>query len=138
MPSNLVSIVIQKPGEVPARKGPYVSEQVEPVLRELYRLYPGIVCIVMPGLPVDCYPQHGQEYLDMLEADRCKCEVDAPRNPKCSVDHDRCDREAAPRQRYLIRGRLLPLSENGVLQVGVADAVNIQEATHEVYLVGPG
>jgi hypothetical protein len=43
--------------------------------------------------------------------------------------------EMTPRQRYLIRGRLLPLSENGVFQVGLGESVNIHEATHEVYLV---
>lgn len=84
-------IITQKPGEVPERKGTYIGSQTEEALRELYRLYPGIVCIVMPELPVDCWPQHGHEYLDMQDGERCLCDVDEPRNPKCPVDHTRRD-----------------------------------------------
>lgn len=83
------SIIIQKPGQVPDRKGPYLESQVEEALRELYKLYPGIVCIVMPDLPETCWPQHGHEYLDIVDAERCKCRLDKPRNPKCPVDHAR-------------------------------------------------
>lgn len=36
-------------------------------------------------------------------------------------------------QRYAITGRLIPLSESGVPQIGLAGAVNIHEASHDVY-----
>lgn len=93
---QLVSIILQKSGEVPMRKGPYAHEQVEAVVRELYKHYPDAVVIVMPGLPESCWPEHGQAYLDMMDAERCICVVDEERDPKCPVDHSRRDIKPPP------------------------------------------
>jgi hypothetical protein len=58
-------IITQQPNEVPFRKGPFHDNKlVEAFLREAYRLYPEIICIVVDG-PVDntWWPQHGYEWL---------------------------------------------------------------------------
>lgn len=83
-------VIIQHPTKTPELKGPWPSPMLEESVRELYRLYPDAVVIVMSGtLPPDLYPQHGHEFLDMLDIERCRCKLDKPRNPKCPVDHSR-------------------------------------------------
>lgn len=60
-------IITQQSNEVPVRKGPFHDNKfVEAFLREAYRLYPAIICIVVDG-PVDntWWPQHGYEWLDI-------------------------------------------------------------------------
>lgn len=87
---RLKQVIIQRAGKVPELKGPWPADLLESAVRELYQLYPGVLVIVMSErLPEGCYPQHGHEFLDVLDGGRCLCEVDEPRNPKCPVDHAR-------------------------------------------------
>jgi len=60
-------IITQQPNEVPFRKGPFYDNKfVEAFLREAYRLYPEIICIVVDGaLDNTWWPQHGYEWLDI-------------------------------------------------------------------------
>lgn len=60
-------IITQQPNEVPFRKGPFHDNKfVEAFLREAYRLYPEIICIVVDGqLDNTWWPQHGYEWLDI-------------------------------------------------------------------------
>ena len=90
-------IIVQSPGEVPFLKGPFPPAMVEGFLREFYEANPGAIAIVMPGLPDGIHPQHGEEFLDEVDAERCRCQVDKPRNPKCPVDHAQRERRRASR-----------------------------------------
>ena len=66
-------IITQEPNETPRKKGPFYSNKmVEDFLREAYRLYPEIICVVITD-PIDngWYPEHGYEWLD-INGDRRK------------------------------------------------------------------
>lgn len=58
-------IILQQPGMVPKRKGPYLNpEHLETALRELYALYPDCVCTVI-RMPDTSYPESGREWLSI-------------------------------------------------------------------------
>lgn len=63
-------VIVQKPGKVPERKGPWPGQMLEDGVRELYEHYPDAVVIVMRGLPDDCWPEHGREFLSIEAAIR--------------------------------------------------------------------
>jgi hypothetical protein len=72
-------VILQRSGLVPEIKGPYHGRMLEDSVRELYRLYPGAVVIVMSEkLPPTCYPQHGQEFLDMADSETSTSDAGAP------------------------------------------------------------
>jgi hypothetical protein len=63
-------VIVQRPGMVPERKGPWPGRMLEDGVRELYQQHPDAVVIVMRGLPDDCWPEHGKEFLAILDAER--------------------------------------------------------------------
>lgn len=65
-------IIVQRHGMVPDKKGPFhKTKRIEEFLRDLYRLYPGCICIVVNDLgSIGWHPQHGYEWLDMYGDNR--------------------------------------------------------------------
>jgi hypothetical protein len=63
------SVILQRPSRVPEVKGPWRGKMLEASVRELYRLYPDAVVIVMSEkLPVTCWPQYGRELLAIADS----------------------------------------------------------------------
>lgn len=73
-------IIAQRPGKVPERKGGFRDgKHVEAMLRELYEIDPGMVCIVI-SMPETCWPTHGREWISMYGDRRRKPLPPAPKD----------------------------------------------------------